>query len=113
MSSVLTFWPLMARTWKALSGIKRRAILTCISKKLALVCDSGSRGGRGSILETNCVVLDKLLHVAVSPASVEVIFLHLGVDLLEVPVVMIEAIDSAHDAGAMTSARAVNEKLAG
>src|SRR4051812_34295958 len=98
MSSVPTFWLWMARMSKALIGIRRRAIRTCISEKLALVCAGSSRGGCASVVKTNSVVFDKFLHVAVSPASVKVILLHLGVDLLEVPVVVVKAIDSAHNA---------------
>ena len=58
-------------------------------------------------LDVRGVVLNKLLEVAVSPASVEVVFLHLGIDLFKVPVVMIEAINRAYDACAMASAGAV------
>ena len=45
-------------------------------------------------------------------ASVEVVVLHLGVYLIEVPVIMVEAIGRAYNAGTMTSAGAVDKKLA-
>ncbi len=62
-------------------------------------------------VKTNRVVLHKLLHVAVSPASVEVVFLHLGIYLIVVPVVVIESVNGAHDACAVPSAGAVHIEL--
>src|SRR5689334_11935303 len=75
--------------------------------------DRGGCSGRVSVVETDGVVLDKFLHVAMAETSVEVILLHLGVDLIEVPVVMIEAINRAHHACAMAAAGAVHKELAG
>src|SRR5207302_11203809 len=64
-------------------------------------------------LDARPVVFDKLLLVAVTPTGVEVIGLHFTVNLIEVPMVKCEAIDSAHDSGTMPSAGAVNEERAG
>src|SRR6185436_10333185 len=70
------------------------------------------RGGRLVVMSLG-VVLDELLEIAVSPASVEVVLLHFGVNLFEVPVVMIEAVNRAHHARAVPAARAMYEKLSG
>src|ERR1700752_4465862 len=64
-------------------------------------------------MEINGVILNELLHVAMAPAGVEVILLHLRRDLIVIPVVMIESVHSAHNARAVTSASAVNKKLSG
>src|SRR5262249_34510762 len=67
----------------------------------------------GLSLDIGSVILNELLHVAMSPASIEVVFLHLGVGLIVAPVVMIEPINGAYHAGAMASTGTVNVKLAG
>ena len=59
------------------------------------------------------VVLDKLLHRPMSPASVKVVSLHLGIRLIIIPVVVVEAVNSAHHSGAVTTTGAMNEELAG
>ena len=46
-------------------------------------------------------------------ARVEVVVLHLGVRLVEFPVVHIEPVDGAHNSRAVTAAGAVREELAG
>ena len=45
-------------------------------------------------------------------AGVEVVLQHLSVCLVIVPMVVIESVDGAHDAGAMAAPGAVHEKLA-
>ena len=46
-------------------------------------------------------------------AGVEIKLQHLGVGLIEVPVVMIEAIDGSHDSGAMAATSAMYKELPG
>src|SRR5438067_1448348 len=53
------------------------------------------------------IVFDESLQVAVAPLCVEVVVLHLRVNLVIFPVVHVVAIDRAHDSGAMASTRAV------
>ena len=48
-----------------------------------------------------------------APGGVEVVLLHLGVDLVVVPAVLLEAVDRAHRARAVASAGAVDVELAG
>src|SRR5947209_20544340 len=43
-----------------------------------------------------------------SPARVEIVILHLAVNLVKVPVIKVEAIDRAYNARAVTPARAVH-----
>jgi hypothetical protein len=50
--------------------------------------------------------------LAVSVAGTEFVLVHLGQRLFEVPVIVVEAIDSAHDSRAMAAAGAVHEELA-
>ena len=83
--------------------------------RINLLLISGRGGHRGAGLlnkPIRRVILHKLLHVAMSPARVEVVLLHLRINLIVVPVVVIEAVNSTHHARAMTSARAVHVKLA-
>ena len=65
------------------------------------------------VMETDGVVLHEFLHVAVAPASVEVVLLHLRINLIVIPVVVIEPVNSAHHARAMPAAGAVYIKLPG
>src|SRR5690242_4879814 len=58
------------------------------------------------------VVLNEIKLFSVSVAGVEVVLLHLRVDLVIVPMIVIETIQRSHHSGAMTSARAVYVKLA-
>src|SRR5438874_1091722 len=64
-------------------------------------------------LQISGVVLHKLLHLAVSEARVEVVFLHLRVDLIVVPVVVVEAVNRAHHTRAMPATGAVHVELSG
>src|SRR5215510_3970353 len=48
-----------------------------------------------------------------TPARVEVVLLHLGVNLIEVPVVVIKSVHSAHDTSAMTATCTMNIEPAG
>src|ERR1051326_1162212 len=64
------------------------------------------------VLETGSVVLHEFLHVAVAPASIEVVLLHLRIDLIVIPVVVIKPVNRAHDTRAMAAAGAVYKKLA-
>ena len=45
-------------------------------------------------------------------ASVKVVVFHLGIGLIEVPVIVVEAVGRAHHTGAMTTAGAVDKELA-
>jgi len=63
------------------------------------------------MLITVGVILDKLLEITVAPTSIEVVGLHLAVNLIEIPVVVIKAIDSSHHASPVTATRTVNIKL--
>src|ERR1051325_5799517 len=114
-------------TCRESSGIRRRATRIFTSKTETTdhtdrirgfyPCDLwlnlllSDRGVRLVTHEMRRVVLDELLQIAVSPARVEVVLLHLGVDLIVVPVVMIEAINRAHHARAMTPASTVYVEL--
>src|ERR1044072_3426309 len=118
----------MERMFAGSSGIRRRATHICINKNpcnlwlinrrlhgsitdLLLVSSRGGDAGAGLFGNPiSRVVLHKLLHVAVSPACVEVVLLHLRINLIVVPVVMVEAVNSAHHARAVTSAGAVHIK---
>src|SRR6185312_9712414 len=74
-------------------------------------CGRGSSGA--SVVEADRVVLNELLQVAVSPARVEIKLLHLRINALVIPAIVIEPINGAHHARAMSSTGAVNVKLAG
>src|SRR5436853_7150619 len=80
--------------------------------KYLLLVRCRSRGG-STRLHLLRVILDKGLQVAVAEASVEVVVLHFRISLIVGPVVHVEAIDGAHDSGAVTAASAVREELAG
>src|SRR5688500_3756532 len=58
------------------------------------------------------IVLHKIFEGPMSPTRVEVELLHLGVNLVEVPVIVLVPIDGTHSARAMSSAGAMKEKLA-
>src|SRR6266850_6544270 len=62
-------------------------------------------------LELLPVVLNEIKLLSMTVAGIEVVLLHLSVDLVKVPVIVIETIYGAHDAGAMPSTRAVHVKL--
>jgi hypothetical protein len=61
--------------------------------------DRGRGGGDVASLILPRVVLDEGLEVAVPPGGVEVELLHLGVDLVVAPAVLLEPVDRAHRAG--------------
>src|SRR5882724_7714501 len=64
-------------------------------------------------LELLPVVLNEVKLFSMTVAGIEVVLLHLSVDLVKVPVIVIETIYGAHDSGAMPSTCAVHVKLAG
>src|SRR6185295_14483796 len=94
---------------------KGRSTRATLFAKLSLVLANGGgrNSGAGFRLELLPVVLNEILLLAMTVAGVEVVLQHLSVGLIKVPMVVIEAIDSAHNAGAMPAARAVHVKLAG
>src|SRR5437588_1627169 len=65
--------------------------------KYLLLVRCRSRGGSAAALHLLRIILDKGLQVAVAEASVKIVVLHLGVRLVEIPVVHIEPIDGAHN----------------
>lgn len=79
--------------------------------KLALLNTALPRGCCVVLLITHRVVLHKLLHVAVSPTSVEVVVLHLCVHLVETPVIVVETINRPHHSSSMAPPRTVHKKL--
>src|SRR5205085_8853391 len=58
------------------------------------------------------VIVDEVPLLAVTKTRTKLILVHLGQSLIEVPVIVSEAIHGSHHAGAMPSARAVYEELA-
>ena len=91
-------------------------LLSKLGRGLLLLrsCLLSSYHGRSVILIDVCsVVLNELLHVPMSPTSVEIILLHLAVNLIEVPVVIVESINRAHHSRAMAPTRTMYIELTG
>ena len=59
------------------------------------------------------VVLNEIELLAMAVTRVEVKLLHLGVDLVIAPVIVVEPVNRTHHSGAMSSACAMDIKLAG
>ena len=77
-------------------------------------CLLSSYRSRSVILIDVCsVVLNELLHIPMSPTSIEVILLHLAVNLIEVPVVIVESINRAHYSRTMPATCTMHIKLTG
>src|ERR1041385_1844019 len=93
--------PLNSRIGESDSGVQ-----------LILLSRSGRRGGR-AVRHSLRVGFDELLLSAVTVGGVEIEVQHLLINLVEIPVIIIEAINRAHHTGAMTATRAVNVELAG
>ena len=75
----------------------------------ALRCISDNRRVR---VLSFVVVFDEIFESAMTPRGVEVIVLHLFVDLIEIPAVELIPIDSAHRARAMPSSRSMHKEFA-
>src|SRR5829696_6590417 len=83
----------------------------CLFVARYLACGGAGRGGLLG-LDLLPVVFDEILLLAVAKTGVELVLLHLSHNLLEIPIIFIEAIDRPHDSGAMTTSRAVYVELA-
>ena len=80
---------------------------------LFLVLATGSSSGVGlRRLELLPVTFDEIFLLAMTKAGVEVVFIHFGERLLEVPLMVMETINGPNHACPMASAGAVNEELA-
>src|SRR6266849_121155 len=86
----------------------RKSLLTARGRRCG-----GTRSARRVALNPRPVVFHKLLLAAVAIRGVEVIVQHLGINLVERPMVVVEAVNRAHDSRPVTTAGAVYEKLAG
>src|SRR3954452_2349937 len=101
---------------------ERPFVVNFYRPRLAVVAGEDCLGGVGGSLGRRLraarlhllrVILDEGLEVAVAPRSVEVVLLHLRVDLVVTPAVLLEAVDRAHRARAVAATGAVYEELAG
>src|SRR6266849_4838194 len=86
----------------------RKSLLTARGRRCG-----GTRSARRVALNPRPVVFHKLLLAAVAIRGVEVIVQHLGINLVERPMVVVEAVNRAHDSRPVTTAGAMNKEFAG
>lgn len=91
-------------------------LFSSLDRELALLRSGSSRTlnchDRGG-LKMLRVVFHKLLHFSMSKSRVKVVVLHLGVDLVKIPMVVVETIDGTHYACPVSSSGTMYEELAG
>src|SRR6476620_1685040 len=139
ISSARKYLPKIRKTLRGSSGSKRRARLTSIIKKETTEKLEGHpvigwpsflSGAWFFLLSTHraglsrrrsrrlgypdlvVVVLNKILVGAVAPTCVEVKLLHLGVNLIKIPIIKLVPINSSHRPCPVSATGAVDEKLA-
>src|ERR1700741_3591287 len=82
-----------------------------VAKESRYLAVAGSNSGVG--LKLAPVILHEVFLLSVTEAGIELILIHLCQDLLQIPFVVVEAINRTHHARPVTSTGTMNIKLTG